>query len=98
MHENLIPTDLIQMFNVEFKKIDSNLFFDMIFSNCDNISLFEKIINSYEMAMLEVEPNAESLNANGVENSEMTKLYELEGQYMTLVSFILIKCLDKVLD
>ena len=84
------------MFNVEFKKIDSNLFFDMIFSNCDNISLFEKIINSYEMAMLEVEPNAESLNANGVENSEMTKLYELEGQYMTLVSFILIKCLDKV--
>ena len=74
------------------------MFLEIIFSNSDLTSLFEEVISSYEMAMLEVEPNAESSNANGVDNSEMIKLYELEGQYMTLVSLSLFKCIDKIKD
>ena len=74
------------------------MFLETIFSNSDLTSLFEEVISSYEMAMLEVEPNAESSNANGVDNSEMIKLYELEGQYMTLVSLSLFKCIDKIKD
>ena len=43
-------------------------------------------ISAYESAMLELQPNAESSNPNGVDSQEMLLIYELESQYMMLVA------------
>ena len=52
-------------------------------------------ISAYESAMLELQPNAESSNPNGVDSQEMLLIYELESQYMMLVALTSLKCLDE---